>query len=162
MNDDGQLGWDDEIQNDSIYTVFPTGVYEFEIVAKKVGLHEPKPDGKLPPCKKVELTVRVYNSDGEYTDIRHTLFMHKRLEGLLCAFFIAIGQRKHGEALKPRWEEVVGSRGRCKVVIREYSDPTDKDKKRQANDVKVFLDPASFPSPVGPPTTPLGSMNDAF
>lgn len=157
---DGELGWDDEIQNDSVYTIFPAGVYEFEIVAKKIGRHEPKPDGKLPPCQKVELTVRVYGVDGEYNDIRHTLYMHRRLEGVLCAFFKAIGQRKHGEALKPRWEEVVGSSGRCKVAIHSWIG--DDGKERQRNDVKAFLDPADFPDSPPPIVTPLDSIDDVF
>jgi hypothetical protein len=134
------LGWDDEISNDdqSSFVLLPPGDYDFEVVDLKRGRHEPKGNGKLPPCPKATVTIRCATADGE-SDLEHNLFLHSRCEGMLCEFFRAIGQRRHGEPLRPDWSRVVGSRGRCKVAVREY---TGRDgEKRQTNDIKRFYDP---------------------
>lgn len=139
------LGWDDEIGNDGAGggDIVPPGDYLFEIVQVKRGQHQPKEGGKLPACPKAELTVRVYPPSGDYVDIDHNLFLHSRCEGMLCQFFRAIGHRKHGETLRPDWGRVVGSRGWCKVAIRDWTG-RDGDK-RQCNDIKSFIDPERAP-----------------
>jgi len=140
-NEERVLGWDDEIQNDgkSSFTILPPGEYDFEVVDLKRGRHEPKDNGKLPPCPKATVTLRCYPNDEEPVDLEHNLFLHSRCEGMLCEFFRGIGQRKHGEPLRPKWNEVVGCRGRCKVAVRDY---TGRDgEKRQTNDIKRFFDP---------------------
>ena len=140
-NQERVLGWDDTIQDDgqSSFTPLPAGEYEFEIVDLKRGRHEPTGNGKLPPCPKATVTVRCYPNDEEPVDIQHNLFLHSRCEGMLCEFFRGIGQRKHGEPLRPNWNQVIGSRGRCKVAVRAY---TNKDgEKRETNDIKRFFDP---------------------
>jgi len=153
-NDDRVLGWDDEISQDSTgqSTILAPGTYPFEIVNLKRGHHQPKPNGtgKLPACPKAEVTVRVYAPDGEAVDINNNLFLHSRCEGMLCAFFLAIGHRKHGEPLRPNWSRVIGSRGFCKVAVREYA--KDDGTKGQSNDIKSFLDPEKAPK--NPPTPP--------
>ena len=148
-NEERVLGWDDEIQNDgqSSFTILPPGEYDFEVVDCKRGRHEPKGNGKLPACPKATVVLRCYAPDGEQVDLSHNLFLHSRCEGMLCEFFRGIGQRKHGEPLRPNWNAVVGSRGRCKVAVRDY---TKKDgEKGQSNDVKRFLDPPDDPSTGG-------------
>lgn len=145
-NNDRVLGWDDEIANDSAgqETVFPPGTYPFEIVNLKRGQHQPKANGKLPACPKAEITVRIRDTAGEETDINNNLFLHSRCEGILCSFFLAIGHRKHGEPLRPDWSRVIGSRGYCKVSVRDYV--SNDGEKRQANDIKSFLDPEKVPN----------------
>ena len=156
MNDDRVLGWDDEISHDmEPKAVIPEGVYPFEIVNLKRAQHQPKKDGtgKLPPCPKAEITVRVYPSEGQHIDLTETLFLHSRCEGILCQFFKAIGQRKHGEPLRPDWTRVIGSKGWCKVSVRNYT-KTDGEQ-GQANDVKSFLDPEKAPKGGSVPDRPL-------
>lgn len=150
INEDRELGWDDEIQNDDAGAkeVLPAGNYPFEIVDVKRERHFPKPDGKLPECNKAVVTVRVHHAQGEYVDLTSNLFLHSRCEGMLCQFFKAIGHRKHGEPLKPDWSRVVGARGTCKLAVREYMGQDGA--KRQANDVKSFLDPALVAPPAPP------------
>jgi len=153
MTDEREFGWDDEIQNDDAggRELVPDGVYPFEIVDLKRERYEPKQKGKLPPCNKAVLTVRVHHAPGEHVDLNHNLFLHSRCEGRLCAFFKAIGQRKHGEPLKPDWNRVIGTRGTCRVAVRDYVGRDGE--KRQSNDIKAFLDPAKVPPvpPVAPP-----------
>jgi len=91
-------------------TLLPDGDYDFEIVDLKRSRHVPKGGGKLPECPKAEVTVRCYPADGgDYANIPHNLFLHSRCEGILCEFFRGIGQRKHGEPLRPDWSRVIGS-----------------------------------------------------
>lgn len=158
MSDEKTLGWDDPISNDDQggFEIAEPGEYAFEIVNLVRGRHSAKADGKIPDCPKAEVTVRIYTRDGDKVDIKHNLYLHSRCEGMLCTFFRAIGQRKHGEAMRPNWANVVGSSGRCKVGVRDYVASNGANKK--ANEVKTFLDPPVNGTPVqrqsSPPPTP--------
>jgi hypothetical protein len=140
-NDEKVLGWDDPIQNDEqgAFEVAPAGVYAFEIVNLSRERHRATTDGKLPDCPKAVVTARIYTPDGAQVDVKYNLFLHSRCEGMLCAFFRAIGHRKHGEALRPDWTRVIGTRGRCKVCVREWQG--NDGKTHQGNEIKAFLDP---------------------
>lgn len=141
-----ELGWDDEISNDSTFTLLPAGDYNFEVIGFERGRHNGS--DKLPACNKAILTLEL--SDGINTvQIKHNLMLHTKTEGLVCAFFVAIGQRKHGEPLRMNWPAVVGSTGRCKVGIRQYN----------GNDyieIKKFYEPGS-----GDPSTAASSAPSA-
>ena len=52
--------------------------------------------------------------------MEHNLFLHSKCEGLICAFFKAIGARKSGERLKMEWNKIAGATGRCQVGIRKW------------------------------------------
>lgn len=156
MADDRVLGWDDEISNDTQSTLFQPGEYAFEVVSLTRGRHTPREggQGKLPACPKAEIMLRCYSADGaEYSDIKTNLFLHSRCEGMLCSFFRAIGQRKHGEPLKPNWDTVVGSRGVVKLGVREYEVDGEK---RHANEVKSFPERPAKQTPVTPPQKESG------
>jgi hypothetical protein len=57
----------------------------------------------------------------------------------LCQFFTAIGQRKHGDRLKPRWNEVKGAEGFAVVGVRSFKG--DKGDDIEVNEIKEFLTP---------------------
>ena len=79
-------------------------------------------------------------------NVKYDLILYSTLEWKISEFFRAIGQKKHGETLRPRWNEVVGSQGRARFKPRAY---TKKDgTEGQANDVAQFYDydPAFFQS----------------
>lgn len=138
-NMDREFSWDDTIENDGVdFEVLPEGDYNFEVTNFERGRH----DGteKLPPCNKAILTMKITSDDGKHsTTIIHNLFLHIRMEGLLSAFFVAIGQKKKGEKAKMNWNLVVGSRGRCKIGIHEW---TGKDgEKKTSNQIKKFYEP---------------------
>ena len=125
-----EFGWDDTIQNDSTYTLVPEGDYLFTVKSFERGRHQGSE--KLPPCNMAIVQLEVTN--GKQTGlITRRLFLHSKTEGMLCEFFTAIGQRKHGEPLKMNWPAVPGSKGRCKVVIAPYNG-TDY------NDIKKFYE----------------------
>lgn len=162
-NEEKVLGWDDPISNDKQgeFVTAPPGEYSFEIVNFSRARHQAKPDGKIPDCPKAVVTVRIYTSEGDKVDVKHNLYLHSRCEGMLCAFFRSIGLRKHGETFRPDWSRVIGSKGRCKISIREYVGSNGN--KYKANDVKAFLDPpaneqqaVTQPPPVAAPLADEG------
>lgn len=137
-----ELGWDDAIENDGPeFITLPEGDYDFEVVKFERGRHQGS--DKLPPCNKAILHIKINAPEGTAI-IQHNLFLHTKTEGLLCAFFTAIGQRKHGERLNMNWNTVVGSKGRCKVGIREWV--SDKGNKITSNQINKFYDPADQPA----------------
>ena len=130
-----EMGWEDTIQQDSEFQLLPEGDYNFQVMKFERARHNGSP--KLPPCNKAILTIKLWNGD-KSTTIEHNLFLHSKCEGLLCEFFTAIGQRKRGEALVPRWGEVIGATGTCKVIVSTW-EGRDGDK-RESNDIKRFYE----------------------
>ena len=131
-----ELGWDETIENDGDFLLLPEGDYNFGVMSFERGRHNGSE--KLPACNKAILKLRVWNEDAE-TTITHNLFLHSSVEWRLCAFFAAIGQRKHGEKLQMNWATVVGSCGRCHVGVRNYK--KDDGTERQTNEITKFLEP---------------------
>ena len=132
-----EIGWDDAIENDSSYELLPEGEYDFQVMA----LDRKRYNGgaKLPACNMAELSIKITAADGKSALVTHRLYLHTSTEGLLCAFFTAIGQRKHGEKLVPKWNAVPGATGRCKVGIYKYTNKEGED--REINEIKKFLEP---------------------
>ena len=130
-----EIGWDDEISNDSSYTLLEEGDYNFTVTAFERGRFPGS--AKLPSCNKATMTLEVRTGEGT-ASVKYDLIMCKAMEWKLCEFFCAIGQRKKGEALRPRWNEVVGSQGRAHFKPPAY---TKKDgSEGKANDVEKFYD----------------------
>ena len=131
-----ELGWNDVIEKDSTYTLLEEGDYDFVVKAFERGRHAGS--AKLPPCNKAILTIEVSN-DQQATQITHNLFLHTTTEGILCAFFTAIGARKHGDKLVMDWNKVIGAHGRCHVIIDTF---TKKDgAEGKSNKIARFLEP---------------------
>ncbi len=134
---DRELGWDDVIENDSPeFVILPDGDYDFEVVDFERGRHNGSE--KLPPCNKAIVHIRIEGKEG-ISIIKHQLFLHTITEGMLCAFFTGIGQRQKGERLKMNWSRVVGSKGRCKIGTRKWTN--DEGKEMVFNEVKKFYEP---------------------
>jgi hypothetical protein len=138
-----ELGWDDEIEKDGAdFITLPEGEYDFEVTNFE---RERYAGGeKLPACNKAVIEIRLDGGTLGSTTIRENLFLHSITEGILCAFFTSIGQRQHGEKLKPNWGTVVGSKGRAKVAIRKYTKKLDdgSTEERTINQVKRWIEPA--------------------
>ena len=133
VTEDKELGWEEEInQEGADFILAPEGDYDFKVVSFTRERHNGS--DKLPPCNKAVLDIEVATPKGA-AHIRHQLFLHTKTEGMLSAFFIGIGQKKHGEPLRMNWNNVIGSTGRCKVGIREYNG-------KQYNEIKKFYDPS--------------------
>lgn len=131
-----ELNWEDIIENDSPdFVVLPEGDYDFEVTEFERARH-PGSD-KLPPCNKAIVHLKIQGASG-ISIIKHNLFLHSITEGMLCAFFTAIGQRKRGEKVTMNWNKVVGSRGRAKVSIKKWTN--DKGNELEFNEIKKFYE----------------------
>jgi len=145
-----ELDWESSIEHDSEFVLLPAGDYDFTVTSFERGRHAGS--DKLPPCKKAVLSLEIDSETGPAT-LKHNLFLHSSTEGLLCSFFIAIGQRKYGERIPMNWNAVIGSKGRCKVGVRTYKNKDNEDV--TINEIKKFYEPvpgtvpASAPNPQG-------------
>lgn len=134
--------WNDTIEHDSEFVLLPAGDYDFTVKSFERGRHPGSE--KLPPCNKAVLTLEVTDGVGNSADIKCNLFLHEKCEGMLCAFFTSIGQRKSGEKLAMNWQTVPGSRGRCRVGVRDWKSKDGST--MQSNEIKRFLEPAAAPT----------------
>lgn len=134
-NFDHEIGWEDTIEKDSDFVLLPDGLYHFTVVGMERTRHTPNPQnpGKLPACNKAIVSIKIVANEGE-TELRHNLFLHSSTEGMLSAFFAAIGQKKKGEPLRMNWNTIIGATGVCKVGTRQYNN-------NNYNEVKSMLYP---------------------
>lgn len=137
-NFEREFGWDDVIQQDQEFVLLPEGLYEFTVTGFERARHTPSGNGKLPACNKAIVSVEVVAPQGKVT-MKHNLFLHSSTEGMLSAFFGAIGQKRKGEPLKMDWNKIIGTRGVCKVGIRTYNG-------NQYNEIKAMY----YPEDVNP------------
>lgn len=121
MNYDREFDWNDEISQDGEeFILLPEGDYKFIVESYERGRHQPQQGGKLPACNKAIVNIIVKTAEGD-VKLKHNLFLHSSTEGMLSAFFGAIGLKKKGEPLKMNWQEVAGKEGVCKIGPHEYN-----------------------------------------
>ena len=147
MNNEGRaFGWDDEFTNEQQeFVLLPEGDYPFEVTGMERARYEG--GAKLPPCSMAKLTIKVFGGAKGDATVTHRLYLHTKTQGLLGAFFESIGQCKRGETFRPRWNEVVGSKGLCRLGIHNF---TKKDgTPGESNEITRFLpqpEPKAAPS----------------
>lgn len=90
-------------------------------------------------CNTAELELVILDHEGKERHVFDSLKLNSKMEWMLSQFFLCIGQKKKGEALRPNWNAVVGSRGRVELVINEYKDKNGNAKKN--NRVGKYLAP---------------------
>lgn len=120
-NIERELGWDDEITQDSAgFVQLTPGDYQFTVTNFERARHTPNPQnpGKLPACNKAIITLQIETAEG-IAQLTHNLFLHTTTEGMLSAFFGAIGQKKHGEPLRMNWNTVIGAKGVARINKRK-------------------------------------------
>lgn len=140
------MSWDSEIENDGQdFEPLPEGDYIYQVTNFQKGWHNDSE--KVPACPKAELTLTVYSEDGKRSvQVNENILLYKTLEWKLSQFFRSIGQKKRGEAFKPNWNAVIGSRGVAHVILNEY---TGNDGKLHKNNrIGKFLDADSASAPV--------------
>lgn len=134
MMTERELGWDDEIERDgSDFVLLPEGDYNFTVTkferARFAG------SDKMPSCNQAKLELAIHTAEHGDVTVFHNLFLHTKTEGLLSNFFSGIGQKKKGEKLRMNWNTVIGSKGRCKLIVNKYMS---KGEERANNQVKTF------------------------
>lgn len=145
VQDNGHaLDWNSTIEHDSEFILLDEGTYDFTVSGFTRARHNGSE--KLPPCAKAVITLRIATPKAScgYTELTHNLFLHSKCEGMLCAFFTAIGMRKHGEKLAMDWNKVIGSHGRCEVGVRKWT--SNNGNELTSNEIKKFIDPEKYAS----------------
>ena len=138
-----EIGWDDEIAEESSFVLLEPGQYDFVVSKFERGRY---PGGaKMCACNKVDLSLDVGG-----TTIRDTLYMNKKAEWRLSQFLIGIGMKKPGVPCRVNWNAIVGARGRCEIGVRTWT--KNNGDTGQANEVKSYLEPA--PGQQMPPAAP--------
>lgn len=138
-----ELGWDDPIENDGAdFEPLPEGRYHFEIRTMERGRFPGSE--KMAACNKATIDCVIQDSDGNEHHVFDDLILNSKMEWKLCQFFSCIGQRNKGEKLKPRWNEVVGSKGMFQIYINEYKDKNGKQRKNNKVDEYLAPEPKKF------------------
>ena len=134
MEQERELGWDDEIEKDgSEFVLLPEGDYNFTV--KKFERARFAGSDKMPACNQAKLELAIHTVEHGDIIVFHNLFLHTKTEGLLSNFFAGIGQKKKGEKLRMNWNAVIGSKGKCKLIVNKYMS---KGEERANNQVKTF------------------------
>ena len=129
-----EFNWDDTIEKDSTdFVLLQEGDYDFEVESYERARHGGSE--KLPPCNKAVLKLRIESEAGT-AYLTHNLFLHSKTEGILSSFFSSIGLKKKGEPLRMNWNLVPGSKGRCKVKVRNWKGNDGEE--RQSNEIVRF------------------------
>ena len=116
----GIMDWDDEIESDGLeYSTLPEGDYNFTVTEFEKTQTSGK--GKLPICPQAALILSVSDGSGNYSKVYENIILHSSLEWKMSAFFRAIGLKKHGEKVKPKWNEVLGASGRAHFAVENFT-----------------------------------------
>lgn len=113
-----ELGWDDEIQQESSFILLPGGDYRFTVEKFDRARHAGSEN--IPPCNKAIVHFRVFSPDGSSVLLQENLFLHTKMEWKLSEFFASIGMKQKGQAAQMNWSQVCGKSGVCHVKIRTY------------------------------------------
>lgn len=140
--------WDSPIDEDGSggSPLLPEGEYRFVVKSLTKGTSKGKDTAGADQAK---LTLMVYNINDETYANRigtayNTLTLHDGTPwGLVCAFFKAIGERKHDETIIPKWDEVAGASGKAVLEQHTYNGKT-------TMQVKNYLFPPEEPTEPAP------------
>lgn len=141
MNLGEEFGWDDEISQESEFILLPAGTYDFVVESVERGRF-PGSD-KMCACNSATLTLVVKDPEtGNDVRIRDTLYLNRKAEWRMSQFFLCIGQKKHGEPLRPNWSDVPGSKGKLELAINEYMKDGQKRTNNRVKNYKEFTRPS--------------------
>lgn len=142
---DGALGWDDEIVDEKV--LLPDGDYRFEVLKVEKGRFEGSQ--KMCPCPKAIVTFRISAENGVQVLITENFMLHESMKWKIIELFKATGvmgedEKKGSMAL---WNAVIGKTGCCAVEINEYTDRSGND--RENNRIKKYYKPSEnrLPTP---------------
>lgn len=137
-------GWDreciDNPNEQGEYTLLIPGNYAFRVLGVEKAWHNGSE--KLSPCHKAVINIEVDGGWQGTVAMKTNVFLHRKMDGLNCQFFLSIGHRKHGEPLVMRWNMVPGSRGVVEIAHR-LGKAKEGEEPRKFNDAKRFLEPGT-------------------
>ena len=162
MEQGREFSWNDSVANESTFTLLDEGDYRFRMKAMERGRHDGS--AKIPACNKAILTLEILDENGRsLTEIKHNIFLHSAVEGLISAFFLATGAKKHGEALNisKGFTDSVGRIGWCHVFVDTWTG--NDGNVRKSNKIKYFIDPEKAPNQApAAPAAPAAPQPSAF
>lgn len=115
MADYTTFDWDDEILNDSGFTILEEGDYKFEVVSFEKGRYEPKDGSKAPACNKAIVGFKIKDEKGNSIEREENFLLYSGMEWKISEFFRSIGMKKEGEKVRMAWGEIIGKKGICHV-----------------------------------------------
>jgi hypothetical protein len=134
--------WDSPIDEEGAAgSILPKGEYLFAVKSMTKGVSKGEKTTGAPQAKLV-LQIYAKEDTGFEKPIGiafDRLTLHSSTWGMVCQFFVAIGERKHGQTIEARWDMVPSAQGR---VILEPHNFDGKDSMQ----VKQYLDPIPAPT----------------
>jgi len=166
-----ELSWGERIDNpdEKEFTLWPDSIYPFRILEVIRGRFEGS--DKLSPCPMATLRIE-FNGGGSLGTmvLKHKMFLHTKVTGLLAQFFRAIGLRKHKEPLELNWDLVPGRAGYARLGSRSFNS-SNTGELVTVQDIKKFIypedwpgqqqvtqQPISAPPPTAPPQQPIAPV----
>lgn len=139
------LDWNSQIENEggNFVLLAEGSEVQFEVTKFEQGWSEKK------ACPMASLTLICEDSEGTQARVYEHLLLHKSNEWRLCAFFVCIGLRKHGEpfAMGAAWSQVPGAKGMAVLTI----EPAEG-RYPEKNKIKKYLDPVDTTPEQGAPS----------
>ena len=125
---------------------------EYRFVVKSMSKEISK-GAKTAGAHQASLVLMMYDKNDENYENRigtgyDRLTLHDTTWGMVCAFFRATGDRKHGESVVPKWDEVAGASGKAVFYQDTYNGKT-------SMKVKNYLFPDEVPAEPTEPTEPV-------
>ena len=134
FDDDQAMDWGSEIENEG--NAFTVLAEDAECTFRVTELEKSRSENKQCPMAVLHLELTAIDGTGK-TTLKDYMILHRTAEWKLCEFFIAIGQRQHGQRLVPNWGKVVGATGRCTVTVEPWKNNPEK----FSNKIKKYLEP---------------------
>lgn len=130
MANDIILSWDAVIEDEGTggWEPIEPGEYDFEVVNYNRQFAK---DNTTPV---LELTLLV-----EGRELKDWLHFKKTVEWKISQFLVSIGMKKHGEPSKVDFDNLIGSKGRCKVSVRTFQKRDGTEGK--GNNIDTYLEP---------------------
>lgn len=129
-----ELDWDEEIDDGTEYenVVFPEGDYDFTV--KTFKRDKAKESGNNMAVLELEVT------DGKKKAIvKDWIVLTTNMKWKIANFFRSVGLKKHGENIKMKWKESIGTTGRCTLSVDTRTSKNGND--YEVNQIKSYLDP---------------------
>lgn len=129
-----ELDWDEEIDDGTEYenVVFPEGDYDFTV--KNFKRDRAKESGNNMAVLELEVT------DGKKKAIvKDWIVLTTNMKWKIANFFRSVGLKKHGENIKMKWKESIGTTGRCTLSVDTRTSKNGND--YEVNQIKSYLDP---------------------
>ena len=141
VNEDEVIDFDGEVKNDGeAFATLPEGD---EVTFTITDVEKGRNKAGDKPQVTLKLSCASVNGHGR-TSVKDYITMTRKSEWKLCEFFTAVGLRKHGEALKCRWD-IVGMTGRATVTVDSYTGKQGDILK--SNKIKHYLEPVAGTEP---------------